>query len=455
MSDTPNNILADIRSMPDFPATSRHMVCWVLWGSAVLILAAIAMGAISSGYFSTTLLVLPGILVALAEAAGFASTSVIDNEAAEETAEEEDEQEEDDDDDDDDDDDEEGERMVDIDQRIPKSSNLGRVAVWLFGGFGALMVVGGVIMTFSDPAGLALVGFGAVFIAVALFAHFVIVPSMTRFAAQMQNKTTIVTSDIRTRKGHKLTGVTVDKDSDLSPEEQLAQRRLKGWQKHPDWVRGVINDFGAGFAGVVQRAATVFCVAAVVAVLLALWLGGIFWWAVVVSTGTAVLLVGWLVHGHWQQRKFGASTLALEQTPALLGETLRATLRTGMPRDNADALTFELTLECLSNRAHALNIKLLPTQKAPKPVWSTTATAQAQADAGNSEQMLVPVLFELPEDQPETDLFNHQKYEGVGWFLKVHASAEGLDYRGTFEVPVLMRAHDPTAGVAAPEVAAQ
>ncbi|NBC19276.1 MAG: hypothetical protein GVY18_18375 [Bacteroidetes bacterium] len=305
-----------------------------------------------------------------------------------------------------------------------------------FGGAGLLMLLGGLVMVFSDPAGFALIAFGLVFIGGGYLAHRLFrtpegQKAVTVDAYAYDYERPLGVQGTRSRS----TQIYVDEDATEEEVEALRRAWLREqWADRPDWVEGRIVDQHA-------RGGTTRYVGAVVWTVFALALIGGFmlwgdppWLLLALPAGVALVLIVLGVRDYLRQRKFGASYFQMDATPAVLGERLTGTVETGVLARNGPDDGFTVRLACRdryeerdSDGDRHLRVTTL-WESEPQQVRPRTAP-------GLPRRLDVPVALDLPADAPPTTLGSRS--EGIVWDLTVSADVPGLDYGATFRLPVV------------------
>lgn len=128
-------------------------------------------------------------------------------------------------------------------------------------------------------------------------------------------------------------------------------------------------------------------------------------------------------------RKYGASSLKMIPMPALLGGTLGGVIYTSVHVNPEDG--FHLSLRCIK-RITTGSGKNRHTEE--RILWQKEALAEKDLLANDMTRSAIPVLFELPGDQPPSS--SSKVNSPVVWKLEVSAATPGIDYQVTFEVPV-------------------
>lgn len=319
------------------------------------------------------------------------------------------------------------------------ATSLPIVAGWVFLGFGTAMVLGGILLAVDDPAGLALVAFGTVFAGAGILAQ-------RRFRlpdgqkAVLVGTETIATDAALDGNGRVIRSAVIHVDVDADEAESEAARRdwlRTQWQARPDWVAGrlIAEDERNGYWQVL--AAWLWCGFAALSVVAALIWGGIAMLVAVGAVITAAAMVVLAVRLRWRRRRFGASHLALDDCPIVLGGTLTGLIETGIDADRAPPQGFVVELSCSHRWEQAQRSgpgSDRRTRRRRQVLWMQALQHCGQAVA-NGRHLSVPVCFKLPGDRPTSSIAGSS--DEVIWELAVSATLPGSDFAARFQLPVL------------------
>lgn len=318
-----------------------------------------------------------------------------------------------------------------------KEPDIALIGFWAFAGFGGVMVLVGIIIAFDDPAGLFASLFGAVFIGVGFLVRKLFSAPEGKKAVTVSG-TAVTVSSSRTGGNVKRTSrVQIYVDENATEEEvelAKAQWATQRFMSRPDWVSGELRDERSKHGSGVFIAAGLFGCLFLGMLTLALVYGD-FWWFMTVVVGLmAAAAVGGSVHTVLHNRKFGESVLVLEQTPLRLGGQLRAELRSGVASTMQSHSPFKITLACVhrweeTERTGKDTRRVMRSER----LWEQQVEGDAVSELSTHHR--VPIVIDLPSDQPESSLGSSR--EGNFWELSVHLPLPGLDYRAEFVVPVL------------------
>lgn len=323
--------------------------------------------------------------------------------------------------------------------RLGHPDSLGRLGFWVFTGFGGFMVLGGVFLTFDDPAGLAVIAFGLIFVGAGYLAR-------RLFTAPSGKKSIVVAEDAfqtRRRDGRTTaisSGIVIHVDADAGPDEIAAA--TAAWAaaqyaaQRSDWATGQILAEGERRRGLYVLAAIVWGGFAVCALGVALIWGDIAWFVFAGAAPIAVLIAAQAARDGMRRRKFGRSLFLMQSPPARLGAVFEGDVQTSLPYDRMPQNGFQLELACIRRWEEQSNVSgggRPSTVQRTETLWRDAAPAKPAAGANGG--LKAPVRFQLPESAPPTTL--GRENVGIVWELTVQADMEGLDYRARFIAPVL------------------
>lgn len=314
------------------------------------------------------------------------------------------------------------------------------VISYIFLTTGTAMVIGGGVLAFDEPGGFALIALGLVFVGAGYF--------VKRFFATPEGKKAVPVSahevGIQTLyrgEGERRQSSTIYVDENASAGETEAAKQAwhrEQLRQRPDWVEGKIVGEQTRSGGILRLTAWVWSVFFLVVLAAAFIWGDLLWAGALLS---AVFTLGiWVavIKMGWHRRKYGTSHFLLEQIPVFLGEQLSGEIVSGISKMTALKDGFRLRLQCVhrweetshntdsSNKGHS--------HRRRDVLWQEEQ-GNPGLSAARSSNFLVPVKFTLPTEQPATTLVAVR--EGITWELVVSADMPGLDYKMTFELPVL------------------
>lgn len=140
-------------------------------------------------------------------------------------------------------------------------------------------------------------------------------------------------------------------------------------------------------------------------------------------------LLGWAVRSLIRQRKFGQARLRLETFPGVVGGPLAGTLFIGS--DMRPESGFHLTLDCVNRRVTRSGGKRRTSERLLHQDSIRVPLEHAGVDMTGTT---VPVRFAIPfQASPTSDENSDNR---VFWRLSATAEVPGVDYAGSFEVPV-------------------
>lgn len=326
------------------------------------------------------------------------------------------------------------------------------IGSWAFRIFGAFVLVMGVIATFEDPAGIAAIVFGLVFVGVGVLVKRLFAAPEGKRAVSIAGPAVPITTSTGAT-GARAQGYRIFVPQEASEAEVEAARRrflAEQWAQRADWAAGRLEHdtaqtavwlaFGGGLWSLL---------AGVLWVVAALSEDAVIGFAAVgcsLVAGGLLLAAGWA----WlRARKFPPSQLVLARTPALLGGRLAAEVHTGVAAAAGPEGGFKVELECVhrweERRARAGSSS--QTLYHRDVLWRTERVVAGEVGAHPPYPLTVPIDLELPGDAPSATLIPSS--EGIVWVLSIHGDVPGLDYRASFELPIFAPADDPTGGSAA------
>lgn len=130
-----------------------------------------------------------------------------------------------------------------------------------------------------------------------------------------------------------------------------------------------------------------------------------------------------------QRRKYGASLCRIERVPIPLGTTLRGELEARLREMPASG--FALRLACVrrtvsgSGKNRSVHERIL---------WQDEQTVE-HGPMPSPHGMRVPFRFDIPWECEPTDLTNPD--DSVIWKLEASAEVPGIDYKASFDLPVM------------------
>lgn len=332
-------------------------------------------------------------------------------------------------------------------QTIPQLPTL---ACWAFIGAGAAMIIGGLLGGISEPDMFWLAAFGLPFVGIGYLAHKLFVVPKGKKA---------VTIGAHTVPGRNYWGqattisqgqiIYVDENADESAvETEIAtvkqQQVQQLWQERADWAAGRIEQESLQHRGGKLAATVLYSGLGIGLLILAVWLRDGFWiFAALLGCSVATALVVHQIRETLRNRRFGSGYLILESTPVFLGDTLQATVQTGVQQQERPHDGFTLTLECVHrwqervDSAHDDDADRDRTEYHRDVLWSASMQTYGEAYDSNPVCLAASVRFDLPAEQPATTLGGTG--EGISWELKIEAALKGIDYSADFKLPVFAR----------------
>jgi len=142
------------------------------------------------------------------------------------------------------------------------------------------------------------------------------------------------------------------------------------------------------------------------------------------GVGAVLALVAGYLLGRF--RKFGISMFALSPAPGVIGGPVTGMIRIPAKVDAPEG--FELRLQCFRRYSTQSGGE---SSTRTDTLWEDWRHAVTGYSYGDDTQ--VPVRFAIPFNQPETSQNGDDRYF---WRLTASASAPGIDYKASFDVPV-------------------
>ncbi len=127
-------------------------------------------------------------------------------------------------------------------------------------------------------------------------------------------------------------------------------------------------------------------------------------------------------------RRYGDSTLTLAKVPGVVGGLLAGTVRTDGRVESPDG--FRVRLYCTETAYTSGDND----SSSNRVVWDEERTVIRELSAGELAGTVIPIVFPLPYDAPETAI--EPKQDQRDWRLAVRAATPSVDYQATFVVPV-------------------
>lgn len=314
--------------------------------------------------------------------------------------------------------------------RDDPSFEVGHLGGVIFSAVGAAMVAGGIVLTFQDPGGIALIVFGLVFLGAGWVSRklFVTPEGMKRVAVQSGDATLQHGLGRETRiSSTEFINVPEDatqEDIARAREDWLATRLAH----RDDWASGVIEQEANRHRTPVLIGAAGFFVLCVVIVLIGAFVDGFFYFFALFTGIASALLFTAAVMRSIRSRKFGASRFHMDPLPVAPGETLTGVIRSEASRSSLNDGQSKLTLSCKRVVRHSNGNR---TNTKTTTLWSAEHRVPAEGDAA----LTVPVAFDIPEGLPSATAGRGERVRHQ-WELEMRAAAQGLDLVAVFTLPV-------------------
>lgn len=300
------------------------------------------------------------------------------------------------------------------------------LALYAFGGFGALMFVIGALTVWSDPVGFVMMAIGCLFAAIGWFAR--------RLFAPPPGMKSVPVDTYRAGSKSVTTLINVPEDAtEADIEAARADWREARMSERPGAADGRIPALAQSNRGNVAFGAW-FGTAVAAIFLIAAWLidETIPWIAAIGVAAYASLF--WFVLLFWRirARKFGEAVCILDTTAVAPGARLSGVVETGADRRSLKDGTFTVLLSCVDKwESTEWRGSESYTRQNRKTRWEHEKTIRASGE----RNLTVRFAFDLPADLPGSTFADRN--EGVFWYLELRAAARGLDYQNRFPLPVM------------------
>ncbi|HYS53417.1 MAG TPA: hypothetical protein VER58_06600 [Thermoanaerobaculia bacterium] len=165
-------------------------------------------------------------------------------------------------------------------------------------------------------------------------------------------------------------------------------------------------------------------------------------WAGLALLVVPLVLVGFVVakiRGGMRRKRFGKSELALDETPAHIGETLRANLIVEKLRpETLTSQTFKIVVTSIRRRRWTERYHGSTSTRTDSTVlWQKSTEVRGGSGHLKEDGLWLPVAMEIPRDQQPTN--DALEDDVIYWQLEAMASLPGIDYYSRFEIPVFAR----------------
>lgn len=310
------------------------------------------------------------------------------------------------------------------------------IGSWVFKTVGILCMIGGLLLAFTDPGGLALIPFGAVFFGAGhMMKKLFATPEGKKRVLIPQHAVSYRTDRGTQARQSSSAVIYVDEDADDAEiEAAKAAWQAERVSQREDWASGRILEEGARTGHWRKWGAALWSIVFLAFLVAAILVGEFALWLCV--AGSAFFAGGFsyvAIREHLHARKFSESRF-VTQLPARLGTRLEGEIETGVALRQNPRTGFTLTLECEhrweESHGHGEDRETRPRSKT---LWKDKKHERGAMRAG-TPGLILPVSFDLPQDgQPSSlGIIN----EGIHWRLTASAEMEGLDYSARFIVPV-------------------
>lgn len=310
--------------------------------------------------------------------------------------------------------------------------SIGLVALVIFGGAGAVTVIGSFFLIAERGAeGLVLTVFGLIFCGGGYLAKRAFTPPKGTQHVLVGESTSTTRGGRRHIRRQQY--VLVDERMPAA-EVQAKQQEWaeKPWTQREDWAAGAIQQEDK----LNLRLLVGFAIA---------WniISGVIVGGVLASSGFggfALILLGFPAFGimlvvvairTWlHRRRFGQSVLRCASVPVWLGEPLRGVVETNIPSTHRSRQGFRIRLACLRERTY--HGRRNDDRTTLETVWEREEDAHAPDDGG--PVVRIPIDVTVPASLPPTVM--PPSDDRTLWRVTVSQKLPGIDYHAVFEIPV-------------------
>lgn len=212
------------------------------------------------------------------------------------------------------------------------------------------------------------------------------------------------------------------------------------WLWRTDWASGRILGAGKGTVFGAWALALAWC-AVSAPTLIVVPLALFHYWPALLALGfpaVGIWLVVRAVRITLRLADFGRPVFEMAAVPGVLGRTLQGAIATRLSTLPQSGVHLKLT--CMrrevtgTGRGRTIHELIL---------WRDEHTVPPLQILGGPAGARIPVVFDLPAEQPPTTLENPD--DRIVWRLDAAASVPGVDYESSFDVPVFRTADSPPA----------
>ena len=144
-------------------------------------------------------------------------------------------------------------------------------------------------------------------------------------------------------------------------------------------------------------------------------------------------LLVWAIRETLEWKTFGQSLFRLNSTPGVIGGVLAGTVE--VPASFEPDQVFDVTLSCINRKRTGSGKNSSTTETI---LWQEKLESVRPLGQPAAMGSAIPVRFEIPYDCKQCD--DTDPDDRILWQLGAHAAVPGVDYHGTFEVPVFRTA---------------
>ena len=224
------------------------------------------------------------------------------------------------------------------------------------------------------------------------------------------------------------------------PAEQREQQAEAPWRVRPEWRQPEMVEKGGWDwkTGMMALVWNGFSWPLAAYFLVIEWQSASPEWSVLLVVIFPLVGIGlaWMaLRGVLHRRKFGATTLVMEDMPGRLGRPLQMRMRTGVAQHDAPEDGFHARLSCYRRSVRYTTDSDGDRRREVKKnlLWRDEKRVRGRTYGGHN-RIEVPVTFELPTDAPPST--PEERAERIMWEVEVDGEVPGLDFQSAFEIPV-------------------
>lgn len=143
-------------------------------------------------------------------------------------------------------------------------------------------------------------------------------------------------------------------------------------------------------------------------------------------------LLAWAVHAIMSWRKYGKSIFRITTNPGRIPGELKGEIDTGRALVG-NSLNATLTLKCNERRTVRYSNK---TETSSSTVWERSSEAQIRPGYRSGSSSLIPVSIQIPDNVRPSGVDALDDSRDVTWQLEATCPQPGVDFKGQFTVPI-------------------